>query len=479
LQAEQRYSRTADVAFAQHKTSYRLLTFLPCNGLGLWEKVMLRSNSLVVQRVPIVCLQPLGPPVRRHPEKQAAKLRKSLAIFGQVVPILATPEFKIIDHELVWRAMKANGATHVDVIVVADKSPAEIKALRLMLNRSAIDAVWDDENLRSVLQDLTAFDFDLELTGFDPPEIDCHLSLDLPQGDVEENATDIPPLEIRSVSSRGVIWAAGNHRIGCGDARDRDFVSHVLDGRRAHVIFIDPPHANPVDGFGGKGRDNERNEFTTAAGASKQFFAFFRDSLDVAKICSAPTALVYACIDWRRIMEMTVAGRACEMPLFQIITWLKSNARPNGIYRNASEFIAVFRSGKNDPLDNVELGRRGRNRTNVWNYPSVGTFGKRRNYPLAPHPTIKPVAMIADILRDVTKRGEVLLDTFLGSGTSLIAAHDTGRVCCGVELDPLYVDVAIRRWQNITGREATNIHTGETFNVSAAQRLLDSPPGAH
>jgi len=436
---------------------------------------MLLSNSLAVQRVTIDSLQPVDPPVRRHPEKQAAKLRKSLEVFGQVVPILVTPEYQIIDHELVWRAMKAIGATHVDVIVVTDKSPAEIKALRLMLNRSAIDAVWDDENLRSVLQDLTEISFDLELTGFDPPEIDYHLNLELPQANVEENASDIPPLEAKSVSSRGVIWAAGNHRIGCGDGTDLDFVSHVLEGRRAHVCFVDPPYNIPVHGYFGKGR-NKRREFIAGAGelSSELFFTFLQETLKVLKACSAPTALVFACIDWRHVMEMTVAGRACEMPLYQIITWVKSNAGMGGIYRNASEFITVFRAGSEGPLDNVELGRRGRNRTNVWNYPSMSAFGKQRDSLLALHPTVKPVAMIADALRDVTKRSEVVLDTFLGSGTSLIAAQETGRVCCGVELDPLYVDVAIRRWQNITGCEATNLQNGDTFN-RVAQRLLDSP----
>jgi hypothetical protein len=440
---------------------------------------VLLSNSLAVQRVPIDSLNSLEPPVRRHPEKQVAKLRKSVQIFGQVVPILVTPEYQIVDHELVWRAMKENGATHVDVIVVADKSPAEIKALRLMLNRSAIDAVWDDENLRRVLEELTEFSFDLELTGFDPAEIDCHLNLDLPEANVEENASDIPPVETKAVSTRAMIWAAGPHRVGCGDATDLGFVKHVLGSHLAHVSFIDPPYNIPVHGFiSGKGR-NKHREFVAGAGelTSEEFFAFLQTSLNVLKTCSAPAALVYACIDWRHVMEMTVAGRACEMPLYQIITWVKSNAGMGGVYRNASEFITVFRVGKETPLDNVELGRRGRNRTNVWNYPSMSAFGKQRDSLLALHPTVKPVAMIADALRDVTRRGEVVLDTFLGSGTSLIAAQETGRVCCGVELDPLYVDVAIRRWQNITGREATNLETGETFNRSA-QRLLESPSGA-
>lgn len=202
-----------------------------------------------------------------------------------------------------------------------------------------------------------------------------------------------------------------------------------------------------------------------------EYYALVRDSLFVLKLCSLPTALIFACIDWRHVMEMTVAGRAVGMPLYQIITWVKSNGGMGGVYRNQSEFICVFRAGDEAPLDNVELGRRGRNRTNVWNYPGMSSFGKGRGELLGMHPTVKPVSMIADALRDVTKRGDVVLDTFAGSGSVLMAALETGRKCCCVELDPLYVDVAIRRWQHATGREAVRLETGENFD-SIAQKLL-------
>jgi hypothetical protein len=437
---------------------------------------MLLSNSLVVQHVAVDTLRPSSVPVRRHPKKQLAKLRKSLEVFGQVTPILATPDGEIIDLELVWRALKANGATHADVIVIRDKSPEEIKALRLMLNRSAMDAVWDNENLRTVLQDLIDLDFDLELTGFNPPEIDLHLNLDLAQANVEENGTDIPAVEVKAVSSLGSIWALGDHRIGCGNATDHSFVSRVLGGRLAHVSFVDMPYNIPVHGFiSGKGRHRHR-EFVEGAGelSTEEYFALVRDSLTVLQLCSLPTALIYACIDWRHVMEMTVAGRACGMPLYQIATWVKSNGGMGTVYRNQSEFICIFRAGEDAPLDNVELGRHGRNRTNVWNYPGMSSFGKGRDELLGIHPTVKPVAMIADALRDVTRRGDVVLDTFAGSGSALMAAQETGRICCCVELDPLYVDVAVRRWQNATGREAVRLETGEGFN-SIAQGLLNGP----
>jgi DNA modification methylase len=250
----------------------------------------------------------------------------------------------------------------------------------------------------------------------------------------------------------------------------------VLDGRAASVCFVDPPYNIKIDGFiTGKGRHRHR-EFVQGAGelSTDEYFALLRDSLLVLKRNSTPAALIYSCIDWRHVMEMTVAGRACDMPLYTICVWTKTNGGMGGIYRNAHELVCVFRAGTEATLDNVELGRHGRNRTNVWSYPGMSSFGKARDELLGSHPTVKPVAMIADVLRDVTKRGEIVLDTFLGSGSTLMAAQETGRICCGVELDPLYVDVTIRRWQNATGRDAVLVMTGEPFN-DVAQRLLAAP----
>lgn len=393
-----------------------------------------------------------------------------------MTPVVVGPNLEIIDHELVWQALKEIGATHVTVIIVADKSPSELKALRLALNRTALDAKWDEQNLRDVLEHLVALNFDLDLTGFDAPEIDYYLNLDGPRTGVEENGSDIPPIGSEAITAPGMMWQLRDHRIGCGSATDQAFVARLLDGRTANVCFIDAPYNIKVNGFiSGKGRHRHR-EFVQGAGelSTEEYFALLRDSLLVLKRSCCPTALIYSCIDWRHVMEMTVAGHACDMPLYNICVWTKTNGGMGGIYRNAHELVCVFMAGTETPRDNVELGRHGRNRTNVWSYPGMSSFGKERDALLGSHPTVKPVAMIADALRDVTKRGDRVLDTFLGSGSTLMAAQETGRVCCGVDLDPLYVDVAIRRWQNATGREAVMVGTGELFS-SVGQRLLASP----
>ena len=431
------------------------------------------KNSVVIERVLIDTLRLAPVSLLIHPKKQIEKAQKFLAAFDQVPVVYAEPNGDIIGGEEIWLALKANGDSEVNVIFVNDKTPAEIKAIRLALHRLPLDAKWDAENLTAVMSELASINFDLDLTGFDAPQIDVYLSLDVPKANVEENGADIPSPELTPVSQRGSIWKLGRHRVGCGDATDLAFVSAILDNQQAHVCFVDPPYNIPVDGFiSGKGR-HHHHEFLQGSGelSSADFFAFLRHSFSVLKSNCAPTALIYACIDWRHVKEMTVAGHACDMPLYQIVTWVKSNGGMGGIYRNQSEFICVFKAGDATPLDNVELGRHGRNRTNVWNYPGMSSFGIERDSLLGMHPTVKPVAMIADALRDVTKRGEIVLDTFLGSGSTLIAAEETGRSCRGVELDPIYVDVAIRRWQNATGRDAILSGTGQTFSSVAERRV--------
>jgi DNA modification methylase len=441
--------------------------------------VLSKSNQMVVQRVPIDSVRPMEPSVRTHSKKQDRGALRSFENYGQLLPLPTSETGEILDLQMMWTAMKAAGATHVDVVVIKHKTPAELKAIRLMLNRLAQDASWNDEGLRKVFQELLTVDFDLDLTGFSPPEIDFRLSADLPGGNVEENGSDIPPLGKNAVTARGMIWQLGRNRVGCGDATDAPFVATVLDGAKASAAFTDPPWNIPVDGFiSGKGKHRHR-EFVQGVGelSEDEFFAFLCRLLSVLQASCKPSALVYCCIDWRSITALNVAARHCGMALYNIAVWTKTNGGMGGIYRNAHEMIPIYAAGNEPPLNNVELGRHGRNRTNVWSYPGMNSFGRDRDALLGSHPTAKPVVLVADALRDVTKRGDVVIDTFLGSGTTLMAAQETGRICCGTELDPLYVDLIVRRWQTATGQDAVNADTGETFSA-VSQKLLPGPAGS-
>jgi DNA modification methylase len=437
-----------------------------------------KGNAVAFQRVPIDSLKPYAKILRHHPRSQLTTIRRSLAHYGQVIPILVSATYEIIDGHFICEALKANGEPEVLVGVVNHLTPAQIRGLRLQLNRSALDAVWDKQQLRSELQELLDLSFDLDLTAFPAQDIEFILDLDMPSANVGENQADIPRVDDNPVARRGDIFRLGQHLQGCGDARDQAFVDRVLDGVKANVCFVDPPYNVKIDGFvTGKGRHRHR-EFIEGAGelSDAEFFSFLRDSLDVLQQSSAANAIIFACMDWRHALEMTAAGRSLGLPLINICVWAKTNAGLGSLYRSQHEFVFVFKAGDEPHRNNVELGRFGRNRSNLWTYPGMTAFGKDRDELLRSHPTVKPVALISDAIRDVTKRGDVVLDTFSGSGSVLIAAEETGRKCRAVELDPLYVDVAIRRWQKCTGRDAVLLQTGEQFN-DRARLLAPSPRG--
>jgi hypothetical protein len=417
---------------------------------------MLMLNSMSVQRVPIDSLKLPSAPVRQHPPKEIEKVRKLVAAHEQVMPVLAAPDGEIIYLETIWLALKANGASHVDVIIVPGKSPRELKLLQIALNRIPLDAIWDEHNVRKLLEDFISVDFDLELTGFDSLEIESYLNIDVPEANVEESASDVAAVQERAVSTPGMIWQMGKHRVGCGSAVDPVFVSRVLGGKIASCAFIDPHH-----------------EFVQGPHehSSERYFALMKEALLILKANSAPTAFTYACVDWRYVTEITVAARACGMSLSNICAFTKPGGRMAGIYRDAFDLICVFSLGANSPLHNYELGRHRRGRSNLWSYPGASFDSKERADHSGTHPSAKPVALIADVFRDITKRDDVVLDSFLGRGSTLIAAQKTGRLCRGVEADPRNVDVAIRRWQKITGRDAVSTTTGERFK-DLAQKLL-------
>jgi DNA modification methylase len=375
----------------------------------------------------------------------------------------------IISGEEWWLALKHAGKTEIRVEILADLSPVEANTVRLALGRLPLDARLDPSRLRAELIALETQGIDLELTCFDQAEIDLALEIEIPHANVVEDFDSIPKRQDRAVSKRGDIFLLGAHRIGCGDARDQRFVDCLREGREADVCIADPPYNLKISGFGfGKSRFRQ-GDFVEASGemSKLEFYGLIRDSLNVMRGSCSPSALLYIFMDWRHILELTAAGEQLGLALANLCVWVKPNGGLGGLYRSGHELVAVFKAGPEPHQNNVELGKFGRNRTNVWNYdpPSV------KDELLGAHPTVKPVAMIADILRDCTKRGDVVIDTFLGSGSTLMAAHETGRVCVGGELDPHYLDVTIRRWQAISGRDAIHLASGHRFD-DMTQRLL-------
>jgi DNA modification methylase len=431
---------------------------------------------LIPEWAAIHSLRPYPAELRRHSRRQISKLRRSIDRYAQVVPIIVSSTGEIIDGHAIWEALKANGAAEVLVVRVSHLNDAEVRALRLQLNRAAQDAVWQKPQLKAEIGALLEIGFDLDLTGFETVEIDNLLNLDIPGANVVEDAETIPPLADRAVAQLGQIFQLNNHRLGCGDAVDLAFVKSVCDQRKVDCVFTDPPYNLKIDGVvTGNGKHRHR-EFVQAAGEMPKadFCYFLRERMEVLISSCADHAVIFVCMDWRHSLELLVAAEQLKLPHINTAVWAKTNPGMGTLYRSQHEFVHIFKAGEKPHRNNIELGRFGRNRSNLWTYAGMTAFGKDRDELLSSHPTVKPVPLIADAIRDVTRRGDLILDSFCGSGSTIIAAEETGRLCCAVELDPLYVDVAIRRWQNVTGCDAVCVNTGETFNSIAERRLLKS-----
>ena len=312
---------------------------------------------------------------------------------------------------------------------------------------------------------------DIDLTGFEPAEIDA-LHADF--GDAETDPAD----EIHddclggpAVTRAADLWHLGKHRLLCGDARNPSDLTRLLGGERAHMGFLDPPYNVAVRGIGGRGRVKHR-EFAMASGemSRDEFIEFLKVTLGAAANVSVDGAVHFVCMDWRHVEELVISGRGVYGAMLNLIAWVKTNAGQGSFYRSQHELIGVFRVGAAPHLNTIELGRHGRNRSNVWHYAGANTFRAGRLDDLRAHPTVKPVAMIADAMKDCTRRNEIVLDTFCGSGATLLAAERVGRRGYGLEIDPRFVDVAVRRWQMATARDAVHAVSSLTFEEVGQQR---------
>ena len=367
--------------------------------------------------------------------------------------------------------------TEVPTIVLEDLTEDHIRAYILADNKLAENAGWDKQILAIELQYLISIegpDLDLDTLGFDIPEIDLILG-DSPQAVPEPEVLVEPEDHRQAVSQHGDLWQLGDeHRVLCGDSLDESSYLSLMGRSRAAAVFTDPPYNVKIDGHAtGNGKIHHR-EFAMASGEMTQagFQIFLNSCLSLLIRYSNPQSVHYLFMDWRNIATLLAAGAENYDQLLNLCVWVKDNGGMGSFYRSQHELIAVFRNGKKPHRNNVQLGKFGRNRTNVWQYPGVQTFSKSSDEGnlLVLHPTVKPINMVADALLDCTKRGDIVLDVFLGSGTTLMAAERVGRSCYGLEIDPLYVDTAIRRWQKCTGDEAVHITTKKTFAQIAAER---------
>ncbi len=416
----------------------------------------------------ISALRPYKRNARAHSKKQVKQIAASIERFGFTNPVLVADNGEIVAGHVRVEAAKILGWKRVPTLALFHLSDAERGAYVLADNKLALNAGWDREILAIELQGLVDLDFDVELTGFSLAEIDFVLDeageADPDRHDASEDL--VPAVSGPAVTRMGDVWELGRHRLLCGDTRNAADLDKLMGGGRADLVFTDPPYNVAIDGnVCGLGSVKHR-EFAFASGemSAAQFTTFLTDTLSNMSRVMRDGAIAFVCMDWRHMRELIAAGSAALTELKNLVLWNKTNGGMGAFYRSKHELVFVFKQGTAEHTNSFGLGETGRYRTNVWDYAGISSIQAGRSEELAMHPTVKPVAMIADAIRDCSKRGEIVLDGFGDSGSTLIAAEKTGRSARLIEYDPLYCDTIVKRWEAQTGKRATLTATGERFD---------------
>lgn len=410
---------------------------------------------------------------RTHSRRQIRQIAASIKKFGWTNPILIDEDSRVIAGHGRLAAAESLGRDEVPAIRLVGLTDPQKRALALADNKLSENAGWNPRILAWELRYLSEveIDFDVEITGFSTGEIDLLIGQEATEG---EGADRIPLVsnDAPSCIRPGDLWHLGRHRLLCGDATRTEDYRRLMGHERARMVFTDPPYNLPIDGHvSGLGQIRHR-EFAMASGEMSE--AEFTDFLErvfanLARI-SLDGSIHFVCMDWRHMREILTAGAEVYNELKNLCVWAKTNAGMGAFYRSQHELVFVFKSGCSPHLNTFELGQHGRHRSNVWSYPGANGLDSDRRATLALHPTVKPVGLVVDAILDCSKRGDIVLDPFLGSGTTVMAAERCGRRTYAMELDPRYVETAIRRWQDHTGEMAVHAETRLGFHELCAAR---------
>jgi DNA modification methylase len=419
-----------------------------------------------IEHLQIADLKPNPRNARLHPKKQLHQIAASIREFGfNSIVVIDEDGVILVGHGRV-EAAKLAGLTTLPVLRITHLTAEQKVGFSLADNKIALNADWDMEQLTLLWRELSAqeLNFDMEVTGFETAEID--LLIDGPTVSTKADRSDVVPgQQSEAVSRLGDLWNLGDHRLICADACDKAAYVELLNGEQARMVFTDPPYNVPIDGHvGGLGGVKHR-EFKMASGemTPAEFQQFLKTVFANMTEVSLNGAVHFICMDWRHMAEVMGAAHGIYTGLKNLCVWNKNNGGMGSLYRSKHELVFVYKVGTDPHVNTIELGKNGRYRTNVWDYAGVNTWRAGRDADLEMHPTVKPTALVIDAIKDCSRRGDIVLDAFSGSGTTIIAAHKSRRRAYAIELDPLYIDVAIRRWQTFTGEAATLSATGETF----------------
>lgn len=431
--------------------------------------------ELHVDLVDINLLKPYAMNARAHSRKQVRRIADSIKQFGFTNPLLIDELGEVIAGHGRLQAAQQLKLGQVPVIRLRHLDTAQKRALRLADNRIAELSSWTPELLTSELQFLVETDFAVEVTGFDTIDLDRILTPANAADDPDDAPVPAPP--DKPTSRSGDIWLLGDHKLICGDARLPETYTALLGAELADLVITNPPYNVPISGHvSGTAR---HGNFAMASGemSRAEFQQFLSQALSCARERSRPGSVHYVFMDWRSLAELLAVGANVYGHLLNICVWAKTNAGMGSFYRSQHEFIAVFRHGDVAHINNVQLGRLGRHRSNLWTYAGATTFSRTRDADLVDHPTVKPIAMIADAIRDASRPGDLVLDPFGGSGSTLLAADKIGRRAALIEFDPAYVDVILRRFKERTGIAPILAATGLTAHLVQQQRQQEAHHG--
>lgn len=427
----------------------------------------MRIRGLKVELVSTSALKPYAGNAHTHSKKQVRQIANSIKVFGWTNPVLSDAIGNVMAGHGRLKAAKLLGIDQVPVIRIEDMTEAQKRAYILADNKLAENAGWDPQLLALELRGLLEMeaDFDITATGFEMGEIDISISDldDAEDGDADQ-LPEVDPAQPQ-VTQLGDLWQLDRHRLLCGDATQPASFEKLMDGEQAAMVFTDAPYNVRINGHVSGLGSHKHAEFAMASGemTEAEYTGFLETTLGLMAAHSCDGAILFNCMDFRHSYELLTAGRRVGLQLTNLCVWVKTNGGMGSLYRSQHELVFVFKKGTAPHINNVALGKYGRNRTNVWPYAGMNSFGAERDETLAMHPTVKPVALVRDAILDCSNRGGIVLDAFVGSGTTLIAAHRVGRRGFGLEIDPHYVDVALRRFRAVTGIEPLHADSGLTF----------------
>jgi DNA modification methylase len=416
-------------------------------------------------------------PAREVRKLQAAHVQEianAIAALGFCAPVLIGRDNLVLDGAARVEAARSLGFQYVPCVRIEHLSDNEQRVLRLATNRLGETGSWSLEALKIEFEELILADAPIEISGFSLDEID-QIVLDddadgLEKGPLEPDPSAIPIARVDD------IIQLGPHRIACADATDPGVLHRLMDEEEvARLVLTDEPYNVQIVGNVTKG---PHREFKMASGemSEDQFLAFNEAWMEAVLPHLQDGGVLATFIDWRGYATANAAATTLGLTPLNLIVWRKTNAGMGSLYRSQHELLPLFKKGTVTHINNVQPGRRGRWRSNVWTYPGASSFGSDARRGLKDHPTVKPTALLEDALLDLTNRGDIVIDPFLGSGSTLIAADKSGRVCRSIELDPLYVDVIVRRYESSTGNPAVLVETGEPFDALSARRAAEQAP---